>query len=196
MARRDSVFRTRTALSKFKLTGSEVKLPRRPSLPKVERRPIFGRAPAGLSETLKAAENVSGPGPVPATGPLALATKPEWYCYWALERLGKRSGIDFNYRGEVQFLSSLAAAAQLDFTMIDGTQIAMEIQGIHWHYELGAEKIVQDLVRRAELVSSGWTVIFIDEDDALRNPIFYVREALAGREHSYFTAPVFVRPWL
>jgi very-short-patch-repair endonuclease len=183
--------------AKFDLYSSEVKLPRRVSLPKVERKPIFGRATAGLADALRPAELVSGPPPQPETGPFArgLATKPEWYVNWGLVRNGKKNGLDYNYRGEVKFLSSLATAAQLDFTMIDGSQIAIEVQGIHWHYELGFDKIAQDRVRRTELVSAGWVVIQIDEDDALRDPVYYVKEALAGRDHSYSTNEVFYQPW-
>jgi very-short-patch-repair endonuclease len=183
--------------SPFSLFASEVSLPRRPSLPKVERPPIFSRAWAGLADAVRPAENITGPPEQPQSGPFAvgLATKPEWYVNWGLLRNGKKNGVDFDYRGEVEFLPSLAAKAQLDFTMKDGSQIAIEVQGIHWHYELGFEKIAQDAVRRTELMSSGRTVIQIDEDDALRDPDYYVREALAGRDHSYSTSPVFYQPW-
>jgi hypothetical protein len=183
--------------AQFDLYARDIRLPRRPSLPKVDRPPIFSRAWAGLSDALAPAENLTGPPPQPETGPFAIgiATKPEWYVNWGLQQNDRRIGIDYNYRGEVEFLSSLATAAQLDFTMIDGSQIAIEVQGIHWHYELGFEKIAMDRVRRTELVASGWTVIQIDEDDALRDPVYYVREALAGRDHSYSTSQVFYQPW-
>jgi hypothetical protein len=183
--------------SPFSLKDRDIKLPRRPSLPKVERRAIFSRAWAGLADAVRPAEIITGPPPQPETGPFAIgiATKPEWYVNWGLQRNGKRKGVDYNYRGEVEFLSSLATAAQLDFTMIDGTQIAIEVQGIHWHYELGFNKIAQDEVRRTELVASGWMVIQIDEDDALRDPVYYVKEALAGRDHSYSSSQVFYQPW-
>jgi len=183
--------------AQFDLYAREIRLPRRPRLPKVERAPIFSRAWAGLSDALKPAENVTGPPPQPESGPFAVgvATKPEWYVNWGLQQNDKRLGIDYEYRGEVQFLSSLATAAQLDFTMRDGSQIAIEVQGIHWHYELGFEKIAMDKVRRTELVASGWVVMQIDEDDALRDPVYYVREALAGRDHSYSTSQIFYQPW-
>jgi hypothetical protein len=183
--------------SAFSLYSNEISLPRRPRLPRVEREPIFGRASAGLAAASAAPEIITGPPSQPATGPFAvgLATKPEWYVNWGLIRNGKKNHIDYNYRGEVRFLSSLATATQLDFTMIDGSQIAFEVQGLHWHYELGFNKIAQDRVRRTELVASGWVVIQIDEDDALRDPVYYVREALAGRDHSYSTNQVFYQPW-
>jgi len=183
--------------SDFALYKSDIRLPRRPSLPKVERAPIFTRAWAGLADATRAAENITGPPPQPESGPYAkgVATKPEWYVKWGLDRNDKIEGVDYDYRGEVELISSLATAAQLDFTMTDGSQIAIEVQGIHWHYELGFNKIAQDEVRRTELITSGWHVIQIDEDDALRDPEYYVREALAGRDHSYSSSQIFYQPW-
>lgn len=183
--------------SEFSLFANDIKLPRRPSLPKVERPPIFSRAWAGLADALRPADEITGPPEQPETGPFAkgVATKPEWYVNWGLNRLGKKNGVDYNYRGEVRLISSLAAAAQLDFTMIDGSQIAIEVQGIHWHYELGFNKIAEDEIRRTELVSAGWVVIQIDEDDALRDPVYYAKEALAGRDHSYSSNQMFYQPW-
>ena len=181
----------------FSLYANDIKLPRRPSLPRVERPPIFSRAWTGLADATRAAEHITGPPEQPETGPFAkgVATKPEWYVNWGLERLGKKMGVDYDYRGEVELISSLSAAAQLDYTMTDGSQIAIEVQGIHWHYELGFNKIALDEVRKTELMSSGWIVIQIDEDDALRDPEYYVKEALAGRDHSYATSQVFYQPW-
>lgn len=158
-------------------------LPRRPAIPSVRRGPVFRRGPKPLQSAV-AEPGVPVPGPKPTSGPLALATEPEWYVYWALQRLGKRPGIDFEYRHEVKLPWTLALAAQIDFRMIDGSQIGIEVQGIYWHYERGTEKIRIDEVRRTLLENSGWHIIFLDEDDVLRNPIYYVSEALAGREHS------------
>jgi hypothetical protein len=183
--------------SEFSLYANDIRLPRRPSLPKVERLPIFSRAWAGLADATRVAENITGPPAQPETGAFAVgvATKPEWYVNWGLEQNDKTRGVDYDYRGEVELISSLATAAQLDFTMTDGSQIAIEVQGIHWHYELGFNKIAQDEVRRTELMSAGWLVIQIDEDDALRDPVYYVKEALAGRDHSYSTSQIFYQPW-
>jgi hypothetical protein len=181
----------------FSLYSQDISLPRRPHLPRVERKAIFSRAWNGLVDAIKPAEIITGPPPQPETGPFAvgIATKPEWYVNWGLTRLGKKNGVDFNYRGEVELIASLATQAQLDFTMLDGSQIAIEVQGLHWHYELGFNKIAMDAVRRTELIAAGWHVIQIDEDDALRNPVYYVQEALAGRDHSYSSSPIFYQPW-
>lgn len=152
------------------------------------KRPIFGKGPTELRSSLKAPEIVSGPGQRPDTGILAVATMPEWYVYWALERLGKKPDTDFSYRAKTAY-TSLSTDTQLDFTMLDGSGIAIEVQGTFWHYEQGAAKIVQDMVRSGAL-SRQWTVINIDEDDIVGDPtgqaaIYMVREALQGHDHSW-----------
>lgn len=152
------------------------------------KKPIFGKGPNSLRQALKDPEIVSGPGTKPTTGPLALATQPEWYVYWALLHLGKKPNVDFSYRGETSY-ASLSTRTQLDFTILDGSSIAIEVQGTFWHYEQGADKIVQDMVRSGQL-SSSWHVIDIDEDDLVGDPsgqaaLYYVREALQGRDHSW-----------
>lgn len=171
----------------------KVKLPRRPSLPKaIKGGPIFGRGPLALYKALSKPEHVSGVPPKPEHGPLSLATLPEWSIYWALtERLKKVPNVDFTYREEIEFISSLALGAQLDFMMQDGSQIAIEVQGVYWHYEQGSQKIAEDEYRRALIANAGWKIVNIDEDDAVRDPLFYTREALEGREHAYRTGRFF-----
>jgi hypothetical protein len=120
---------------------------------------------------------------------MAIATLPEWYVYWALTvRLKKKPGIDFAYRGETSY-AALSGQTQLDFTILDGSNIAIEIQGTYWHYEQGAAKIVQDFVRAGQLASQ-WTIINIDEDDVVGDPsgeaaVYMVKEALLGHDHSW-----------
>lgn len=194
-------------------TYAGIKVPHRPRIPRVEKQlgTIFGRPyqQLGLTGVVKEAEKVSGPPPQPTSGPfrVGLATKPEWYVGWALDRLGygldSRGGrrmdgspgkATYSYRAETQFIGSLALSAQLDFMILDGSQLAFEVEGIHWHYELGTQKIAYDQYRIAQLQGAGWQVIELDEDDVLRDPVFYVREALAGRSHAYRYQPYFVRP--
>ena len=120
---------------------------------------------------------------------MAIATLPEWYVYWALTvRLHKKPGIDFSYRGETSY-ASLSNQTQLDFTILEGSNVAIEIQGTYWHYEQGTAKIVQDFVRAGQLASQ-WKVINIDEDDVVGDPsgeaaLYMVKEALLGHDHSW-----------
>lgn len=157
--------------------------------------PIFGRGPDELRAATGEGTQVSKPGPKPTTGPLAIATLPEWYVYWALTvRLKKEQGVDFSYRSETTYNQGLSGSTQLDFEMHDGSGIAMEIQGDFFHYQQGTSKIIIDQVR-AEALAGTWTVINLDEDDVLRDPEYYTREALAGNDHSYRYRNYFVTPF-
>jgi hypothetical protein len=162
---------------------------------KIAKGPIFGKGPDVLRAALSDATETARPGPKPNSGPMAIATLPEWYVFWALTvRLKKEQGVDFSYRSETGYNQGLSGSTQLDFEMHDGSGIAMEIQGDFFHYQQGTAKIVIDQVR-AGYLSSQWTVINLDEDDVLRDPEYYVREALEGRDHSYRYTNTFVKPF-
>lgn len=155
---------------------------------------VLGHGPRTYQGALKEGFQVSGPPPKPITGPMAVATEPEWGIYWALtQRLRKVDGVDFVYRRTAGLLASLSERTQLDFMMLDGSQIAIEVQGIYWHYGQGGKKIADDLVR-AGLLSGRWNIVDIDEDDALRDPEHYTREALQGHDHSYRYKGFFNKP--
>jgi hypothetical protein len=105
-------------------------------------------------------------------------TLPEWSVYWAHLQLGLKDGQDFEY----QFKFSLSPNG-IDFFELD-IQMGIEVQGLYWHYGLGSEKQASDLERMIRIESFGIQLIAIDEDDALRDPVFYVREARQGKDHS------------
>ena len=62
--------------------------------------------------------------------------------------------------------------------------MGINVQGVYFHYEKGSAIIQSDIQTRAFLAAMGITLIFIDEDDALKDAKFYVREALQGKDHS------------
>ena len=72
----------------------------------------------------------------------------------------------------------------LDFLFNDPPDLAVNVQGIYYHYEFGAETKARDIIAREGAVGRGLTLIFIDEDDLLRDPEYYCREALRYRDHS------------
>lgn len=109
-------------------------------------------------------------------------TRPEWSIYWGLQRNGLEPAVDFTYKAMLPTVGS-SYYSNVDF-VIPKFFKAIEVQGIYWHYGQGTDKQIQDELRRALIENYGITVIFIDEPDALSNPEYYVREALAGRDHS------------
>lgn len=120
--------------------------------------------------------------PVPPKPENIRASKPEWYVYWSLEQLGLKAGEDFQfqvpvYGGRLEF-----GGAVLDFYVPD-IPLVISVQSIHWHYERIEDKIQDDFIR-IMMETSGTKVVYIDEGDALRDPMFYTREALRGIDHS------------
>jgi hypothetical protein len=114
--------------------------------------------------------------PFPEPGPDWLGTLPEWAIDWAHHVLGKKPGEDYQY-------ISYVAGIQVDFEEYD-LQLVLNIQGLYWHYEFAGGKQIEDRATRAIIEATGITLINIDEDNALADPVYYLKEALAGRDHS------------
>ena len=108
----------------------------------------------------------------------------EWLTLQALVRLGKRLGEDFTYQSAIEGGRTEKGGLVIDFLFTNPPDLAINPQGLHFHYGLGAGKIASDKIARAVLAGLGITLIFIDEDDLTRDAVFYVKEALAYRDHS------------
>lgn len=106
-----------------------------------------------------------------------MGTRPEWAIYWAHITLGRIPYQDF------QYIYYNFMGQQWDFYEFQ-EHIAIEVQGLYWHYEFQKNQTINDQLRRIQAEAIGVTLIAIDEDMALADPIFYLREALAERDHS------------
>lgn len=168
-----------------------VRLPRlkTPWLPGVPREPrgwgrtevtIFPRG-SEVAERFRVGEPAGDP-PIWWREQFPGGTKPEWAIYWALLQLGLKPEEDFIVHAVLPGVMR-SFYSQIDFLLPD-FQIGIEIQGIYWHYTLGSKRQERDVFRFAYFAQRGIRVVFIDEDDALRDPIYYAKEALAGRDHS------------
>jgi len=115
---------------------------------------------------------------VPNPPPTWKGTLPEWAIFWAHLQIGRKPDEDFVYLYKIE-----QAPNGIDFFELD-LNIGIEIQGLYWHYAFGAAAEVNDLERRSRIESVGIQLIMIDEDDALKDPVFYLQEALQGRDHS------------
>ena len=62
--------------------------------------------------------------------------------------------------------------------------LAVNVQGIYYHYEFGVEVKGRDVIARQQVAGQGTKLIFIDEDDILTDAEYYCREALRYRDHS------------
>lgn len=109
-------------------------------------------------------------------------SKPEFVVYVALIRLGYKEGRDFTYQSAIAGGRMDYGGAILDF-VIPGLAVAINVQSVHWHYADPTARR-RDAMVMAMVVGMGLRLIYIDEVDALANPLYYVKEALAGRQHA------------
>lgn len=119
-----------------------------------------------------------GESPFPPPAPEWPGTLPEWAIYWAHTSLGLREGQDFAYLAR-----DPQSGIQVDFTEFTAA-IAIQVQGLFWHYQFRERPRFRDLAQRSELTSLGYTVVWIDEDAAIRSPVYYLQAALRGRDLS------------
>lgn len=109
-------------------------------------------------------------------------TRPEWAVYWALLMLKLSPAADFQYQANLPGVE-MSYYSTLDFYLPD-LRIGIEVQGTFWHIGLGSDRSYTDTLRRVSYAQQGVTVVLIDEPDALADPIYFTREALAGNDYS------------
>ena len=109
---------------------------------------------------------------------------PEYLAFTALIKLGKDPGVDFTYQSPLMGGRMTKGGAIIDFEFINPPDLAVNVQGVYYHYEFGVEQKARDIITRAQMAGQGVTLVFIDEDDIMQDPEYYVREALNYRDHS------------
>lgn len=72
----------------------------------------------------------------------------------------------------------------IDFLFSDPPDLAINVQGVYYHYGMGREVRGRDIIGREQLAMQGLTLIFIDEDDLIEDARYYVSQALEYRDHS------------
>ena len=72
----------------------------------------------------------------------------------------------------------------IDFMFHNPPNLAVNVQGVYYHYGKGVIELTRDKIGRAQLAGLGITLIFVDEDDLIRDVEYYVREALIFKDHS------------
>lgn len=103
----------------------------------------------------------------------------EWAVAWALTILGVEFMAQHPYHGG----RLVPGGAVVDFFISD-RNLFIRVQGVYYHYMKNINIISYDLDQKKYMEDEGFTVINIDSDDALSDPIYYVKEALEGRDHS------------
>ena len=111
-------------------------------------------------------------------------SKPEWAFYTSLLQLGYEPDEDFSYQSPLMGGRLDKGGAVIDFMFYNPPDLAVNVQGVYYHYELGAEIKARDIFVRQSMAGQGITLIFVDEDDLDQDPIGTTRNALAFRDTS------------
>jgi len=109
-------------------------------------------------------------------------SKPEYYVYQTLIKLGYKPGLDFTYQSALAGGRLEYGGAVLDF-VVPSLRLAINVQSVYYHYADTSAKR-RDAMVRAMANGQGLRLVYIDEEDVLRNPLYYTKEALAGRDYS------------
>ena len=109
---------------------------------------------------------------------------PEYITYQTFIELGLKPGLDFAYQSPLLGGRMEKGGFVLDFLFNNPPDLAVNVQGVYYHYEFGVEAKARDVMARASLAGQNITLIFIDDDDLMRDPRFYCREALNYKDHS------------
>ena len=109
---------------------------------------------------------------------------PEYIAYRTFIELGLEPGEDFTYQSPLMGGRMDKGGVVLDFLFTNPPDLAVNVQGVYYHYEFGVEAKARDVMARASLAGQNLTLVFIDDDDLMADPTYYCREALAYRDHS------------
>ena len=118
---------------------------------------------------------------IPANWP---GSVPEYVAYQAFIKLGLEPGRDFTYQSPLMGGRLDKGGFVIDFLFTMPPDLAVNVQGVYYHYEFGVEAKARDLIARSALAGQNITLVFIDDDDLLRDAEYYCREALNYQDHS------------
>ena len=111
---------------------------------------------------------------------------PEYLCWKALLKLGLKHGVDFDYQSKLAGGRLDKGGRIIDFMIYNPPDIAINVQGVFFHYEKGAAVRQSDIMTRQYLATLGINLIFVDEDDLIDNARSIVQDALVGIDRSRF----------
>ena len=110
---------------------------------------------------------------------------PELMVFGELVRRGLIHGIDFFYQSPLYGGRQRPGGYVLDFVFGPAYPgLAINVQGLFWHYGHGSGRIALDRLLREQMVEKGITLIFVDEDHVMLDVRWVVGEALQYRDHS------------
>ena len=109
---------------------------------------------------------------------------PEYVVFNQLLRFGLRPNQDFQFQARFAGGKIEKGGLVIDFLFNNPPNLAVNVQGVYYHYELGADTRARDIFARESLAGQGITLIFVDEDYLAQDPLGTTREALQFRDSS------------
>ena len=106
-----------------------------------------------------------------------MMTAPERAIYNALNQLG----IEFTFQSSMLGGREQRGGAVVDF-LVASLRLIIRCVGEYWHSR--SDTKAMDELHKIALETTGWRVIDIMATDALRNPLFFVSEAIRGVSHA------------
>ena len=113
-----------------------------------------------------------------------VGSKPEWMFFSSLIDLGYQPEEDFTYQSPLMGGRLDKGGLIIDFLFFNPPNLAVNVQGVYYHYEMGADNRARDILSRHVLAGQGITLIFVDEDDLEQDPVGVTREALQFKDTS------------
>lgn len=104
-----------------------------------------------------------------------------------LQRRGLVHEVDFLYQSRFFGGRLDKGGLVVDFTFNNPPGLAINVQGVFFHYEQGVDVKAADRIAWVQLTAQGIHLIFLDDEDILEDVQFYVGEALQFRDHSRMT---------
>lgn len=97
-------------------------------------------------------------------------SRAEWSVYWALTEIGLKPNYDFIYQAPQNKESPEHGGAVIDFLFPDSSRVINL-----WNEYDGRphRALVKEMAKKW-----GLTIAYINEEDAIREPLFFVKEAL------------------
>tara|TARA_Y100000310_G_scaffold200228_1_gene200272 strand:+ start:375 stop:773 length:399 start_codon:yes stop_codon:yes gene_type:complete len=113
-----------------------------------------------------------------------VGSKPEWMFFSSLIDLGYQPEEDFTYQSPLMGGRLDKGGLIIDFLFFNPPNLAVNVQGVYYHYEMGADNRARDIMARQSLAGQGITLIFVDEDDLEQDPKGVTESALQFRDTS------------
>ena len=107
------------------------------------------------------------------------ATFPEFLIYRELTRRRLKEGEDFDFQSAALGGKKQLGGAVIDFILYG--YIAGRVQGLYWHFRTIGQK-ASDIIQRAILEGTGYTVVDMLEDEIIEAPSRVARLLIDGRE--------------